>query len=168
MIQILCRLASIVAAIRFLSCVPRFFQQPRLIADIPTGVQKRPLCPGRLRLRDGQLPSRPARQLPDLPTTLWVDPPSTGVPRLRGAPSAVGYKPKFATPRQLVCSSPESRLARSAYALATAQCRLLPTHAGTCSASSGGSATTAGAACRHLRSADGVASPRPPARRGWR
>ena len=45
--------------------------------------------------------------------------------------SAVDYKPKFATPRQLVCSSPESRLSRSAYALATAQCRLLPTHAGT-------------------------------------
>ncbi len=39
--------------------------------------------------------------------------------------SAVDYKPKFATPRQLVCSSPESRLSRSAYALATAQCRLL-------------------------------------------
>ncbi len=26
----------------------------------------------------------------------------------------------------------------------------------------------AAAACRHLRSADGVASPRPPSRRGWR
>ena len=32
-----------------------------------------------------ELPDRPARQLPDQPTTLWVDPPSTGVPRLRGA-----------------------------------------------------------------------------------
>ncbi len=42
------------------------------------------------RLRNGRLPNRPARQLPDQPTTLWVDPPSTGVPRLRGAPSAYG------------------------------------------------------------------------------
>ncbi len=42
------------------------------------------------RLRNGQLPNRPARQLPDQPTTLWVDPPSTGVPRLRGALSLVG------------------------------------------------------------------------------
>ena len=42
------------------------------------------------RLRNGQLPNRPARQLPDLPTTLWVDPSSTGVPRLRGALSAIG------------------------------------------------------------------------------
>jgi hypothetical protein len=25
-------------------------------------------------LRDGQLPDRPARQLPDQPTTLWVEP----------------------------------------------------------------------------------------------
>ncbi len=37
------------------------------------------------RLRDGQLPDRPARQLPDQPTTLWVVPSSTGDPRLRGA-----------------------------------------------------------------------------------
>jgi hypothetical protein len=41
-------------------------------------------------LRDGQLPDRPARQLPDQPTTLWMDPSSTGVPRLRGALSACG------------------------------------------------------------------------------
>ncbi len=40
------------------------------------------------RLRSGQLPNRPARQLPDQPTTLWVVPSSTGVPRLRGALSA--------------------------------------------------------------------------------
>ena len=42
------------------------------------------------RLRNGQLPDRPARQLPDQPTTLWVVPSSTGVPRLRGALSAFG------------------------------------------------------------------------------
>ncbi len=41
-------------------------------------------------LRDGQLPARPARQLPDQPTTLWMDPSSTGVPRLRGALPACG------------------------------------------------------------------------------
>ena len=37
------------------------------------------------RLRDGRLPNRPARQLPDQPTTLWMVPSSTGDPRLRGA-----------------------------------------------------------------------------------
>ncbi len=37
-------------------------------------------------------PNRPARQLPDQPTTLWVDPSSTGVPRRRGALSAFGGK----------------------------------------------------------------------------
>ena len=37
------------------------------------------------RLRNGQLPDRPARQLPDQPTTLWVVPSSTGGPRLPGA-----------------------------------------------------------------------------------
>ncbi len=42
------------------------------------------------RLRDGQLPDRPARQLPDQPTTLWVASSSTGVPRLRGALSGSG------------------------------------------------------------------------------
>ena len=42
------------------------------------------------RLRDGQLPNRPARQLPDQPTTLWVVPSSTGVPRRRRALSGVG------------------------------------------------------------------------------
>ena len=35
------------------------------------------------RLRDGRLPNRPARQLPDQPTTLWMVPSSN--PRLRGA-----------------------------------------------------------------------------------
>ena len=42
------------------------------------------------RLRDGQLPNRPARQLPDQPTTLWVASSSTGDPRLRGALSQSG------------------------------------------------------------------------------
>ncbi len=48
-----------------------------------------------MTLRDGQLPNRPARQLLDQPTTLWVEPSSTGVPRLRGALSACGYKRQF-------------------------------------------------------------------------
>jgi hypothetical protein len=37
------------------------------------------------RLRPGQLPSQAARQLPDLSTSLWVDPTSTGDTRLWGA-----------------------------------------------------------------------------------
>jgi hypothetical protein len=37
------------------------------------------------RLQPGQLPGRTARQLPDLSTTIWVDPSSTGEPRHRGA-----------------------------------------------------------------------------------
>ena len=37
------------------------------------------------RLRPGQLPDRAARQLPEQPTTLWVEPSSTGDPRPRGA-----------------------------------------------------------------------------------
>jgi hypothetical protein len=41
-------------------------------------------------LRNGQLPDRPARQLPVQPTTLWMDPSSTGVPRLRGALTEIG------------------------------------------------------------------------------
>ncbi len=41
-------------------------------------------------LRNGQLPDRLARQLPDQPTTLWVAASSTGVPRLRGALTARG------------------------------------------------------------------------------
>jgi hypothetical protein len=47
------------------------------------------------RLRDGQLPDRPARQLPDQPTTLRVVPSSTGVPRLRGALSHFGSERLF-------------------------------------------------------------------------
>src|SRR5207342_533440 len=41
------------------------------------------------RLRPDRSPSRAARQLPDLPTILWVDPPSTGHPRLFGAHSEI-------------------------------------------------------------------------------
>ena len=37
------------------------------------------------RLRPAQLLKRAARQLPDQSTTLWVEPPSTGVTRRRGA-----------------------------------------------------------------------------------
>ncbi len=61
------------------------------------------------RLRDGQLPNRPARQLPDQPTTLWVVPSSTGVPRLRGALSGIGYKRRFGPRRRYDRSTPETR-----------------------------------------------------------
>jgi hypothetical protein len=46
------------------------------------------------RLRPGQLPDRAARQLPDLSTTLWVDPSSTGEPRHRGALNDPGFSPR--------------------------------------------------------------------------
>ena len=48
------------------------------------------------KLRDGQLPDRPARQLPDQSTALWMDPPSTAVPRPRGAltPDAIMRRAK--------------------------------------------------------------------------
>ena len=51
----------------------------------PAGSLSRPMATFVTRLRSGQLPSRTARQLPDQPTILWVEPPSTGVTRLRGA-----------------------------------------------------------------------------------
>ena len=38
------------------------------------------------RLRSSRLPSQTARQLPEQSTTLWVEPPSTGETRPRGAP----------------------------------------------------------------------------------
>src|ERR1700687_2146946 len=37
------------------------------------------------RLRSSRLPDQTARQLPEQSTTLWVDPPSTGETRPRGA-----------------------------------------------------------------------------------
>src|SRR5271165_3803146 len=37
------------------------------------------------RLRPGQSPTQTARQLPDQSTSIWVEPSSTGVTRLRGA-----------------------------------------------------------------------------------
>jgi hypothetical protein len=37
------------------------------------------------RLRPDRLPGKAARQRPDLSTTIWVDPSSTGVTRRRGA-----------------------------------------------------------------------------------
>ena len=37
------------------------------------------------RLQPGRLPDQAARQLPDLSTTIRVEPSSTGDPRLRGA-----------------------------------------------------------------------------------
>src|SRR5262245_51093382 len=51
----------------------------------PAGSLSRPMATFVTRLRPGRLPSRTARQLPDQPTILWVEPPSTGVTRLRGA-----------------------------------------------------------------------------------
>ncbi len=42
------------------------------------------------RLPPGRLPCQAARQLPDLSTTIWVEPPSTGVARRRGAPRNAG------------------------------------------------------------------------------
>ena len=47
-----------------------------------SAAQRRPFV---TRLRPGWLPDQVARQLPDQPTILWVEPPSTGVTRLRGA-----------------------------------------------------------------------------------
>jgi hypothetical protein len=44
------------------------------------------------RLRPGQLPDRAARWLPRLPTTTWVDPPSTGDLRRWGALLTAGGK----------------------------------------------------------------------------
>jgi len=51
----------------------------------PAGSLSRPTTAFVTRLRPGQLPVQAARQLPDQPTILWVEPPSTGVTRLRGA-----------------------------------------------------------------------------------
>jgi len=51
----------------------------------PAGSLSRPTTAFITRLRPGQLPVQAARQLPDQPTILWVEPPSTGVTRLRGA-----------------------------------------------------------------------------------
>jgi len=45
------------------------------------------------RLQPFRLPSRAARQLPDQSTTLWVDSPSTGDPRLRGALPKTDFRP---------------------------------------------------------------------------
>ena len=42
------------------------------------------------RLRPDRLPGKAARQLPDLSTTIWVDPSSTGVTRRRGALNKAG------------------------------------------------------------------------------
>jgi hypothetical protein len=56
------------------------------------------------RLQCGQLPSYPARQLPDLSTTIWVDSSSTGDTRPFGAHSDMrdGHQP---TPRMSLRSS---------------------------------------------------------------
>jgi hypothetical protein len=51
----------------------------------PAGSLSRPMATFVTRLRSNRLPGRTARQLPDQPTILWVEPPSTGVTRLRGA-----------------------------------------------------------------------------------
>src|SRR5450759_9716 len=44
------------------------------------------------RLRSGQLPNPTARQLPDLSTTIWVEPSSTGDTRHRGALNGDSYR----------------------------------------------------------------------------
>jgi len=47
------------------------------------------------RLRPRQLPSEAARQLPDLSTTIWVDPSSTGETRHRGALNSTSYPERW-------------------------------------------------------------------------
>src|ERR1019366_5473692 len=44
------------------------------------------------RLRSGQLPNPTARQLPDLSTSIWVEPSSTGDTRHRGALNGDSYR----------------------------------------------------------------------------
>ncbi len=51
----------------------------------PAGSLNRPTATFVTRLRPGRLPDQAARQLPDQPTILWMEPTSTGVTRLRGA-----------------------------------------------------------------------------------
>ena len=51
----------------------------------PVGLLNRPEAAFVTRLRSGWLPTQTARQLPEQSTTLWVDPPSTGETRPRGA-----------------------------------------------------------------------------------
>jgi hypothetical protein len=68
------------------------------------------------RLRSGWSPNQTARQLPEQSTTLWVDPPSTGETRPRGAlhNSRLLGQPSVATKREvspLPCAVPASRLA---------------------------------------------------------
>jgi hypothetical protein len=43
------------------------------------------------RLQYARLPKHIARQLPDLPSIIWVEPSSTGISRLRGALNEPGY-----------------------------------------------------------------------------
>ena len=57
------------------------------------------------RLRSGQLPNPTARQLPDLSTTIWVEPSSTGDTRHRGALNGDSFR--------LAHSKRRSRRARS-------------------------------------------------------
>ena len=52
----------------------------------PTGSLDRPRRPLSRGFSPASYPAIAARQLPALPTSIWVDPSSTGDPRLRGAP----------------------------------------------------------------------------------
>lgn len=55
-------------------------------------------------LRRGRLPGHAARQLPAQSTTRWVEPSSTGVSRLRGAPEVAdiskGFEPVLSLPQR--------------------------------------------------------------------
>ena len=75
----------------------------------PAGSLSRPTAAFVTRLRPGRLPDQAARQLPDQPTILWVEPPSTGVTRLRGALQSKKVFPAG----ELNFSAPRARLTRA-------------------------------------------------------
>jgi hypothetical protein len=75
----------------------------------PAGSLSRPAAAFVTRLRPGWLPDQVARQLPVQPTILWVEPPSTGVTRLRGAL----LSKKVFLAGELNFSAPPARLMRA-------------------------------------------------------
>jgi hypothetical protein len=80
----------------------------------PAGSLSRPTAAFVTRLRHGRLPDQAARQLPDQPTILWVEPPSTGVTRLRGA---LLWIKNFASGCQQFCFKASVERARSIQAI---------------------------------------------------